>query len=196
MADAAVLMATLRNMLDSGTAEVALRDLAYTVGQLGQGSVQYSFIAANRAELRSKLAIAEQGKGATVYTRRPDGAGKLAFLFPGQGSQAPGMLAQMFVAFPHLRANLDHGRYYLDALFPAPAPGVEGRKAQALALADTRLAQPALGVRPCGPGAAARAAQRGGAGKSEQSFPNRHFRPRPCRRCGTGNITGAGHRRT
>ena len=45
----------------------------------------------------------------------------LAFLFPGQGSQAPGMAADL-VDLPEARAILDEADAVLHALFDPPPP--------------------------------------------------------------------------
>jgi malonyl CoA-acyl carrier protein transacylase len=42
----------------------------------------------------------------------------VAFLFPGQGSQRPGALADLFIAFPELREYLTLGREWADLQFP------------------------------------------------------------------------------
>ena len=81
----------------------------------------------------------------------PDGValdvgGEVAVLFPGQGSQRPGMLADLFAAFPRLADLLARGAEWTSRIYPPSSFDADGRAAAAVALKDTRVAQPALGI--------------------------------------------------
>jgi acyl transferase domain-containing protein/NAD(P)H-dependent flavin oxidoreductase YrpB (nitropropane dioxygenase family)/NAD(P)-dependent dehydrogenase (short-subunit alcohol dehydrogenase family)/acyl carrier protein len=140
-------MRRLQEFLDRSTAPLALRDLSFTASGLGAGAVQCAFTADGVADLSVRLKLALSGvTDPRIQRREVAGGGKVAFLFPGQGSQAPGMVQDIFIAFPQLRPILQHGRAWLDKLYPPTAFSSEEEGEQRRALTDTRVAQPALGI--------------------------------------------------
>jgi 3-oxoacyl-(acyl-carrier-protein) synthase/malonyl CoA-acyl carrier protein transacylase/NAD(P)-dependent dehydrogenase (short-subunit alcohol dehydrogenase family) len=138
-----------------------LRDLAASTWRSGSGPVHLAIVARDLDQLAERLAAAltsspdgaegvgEPGRVSDGVFLAPSGdidPGALALLFPGQGSQRPGMLSELFVTFPGLRKHLQCDKRLLDAMFPPAEFGPEGRKAQSAAITDTRVAQPAMGM--------------------------------------------------
>jgi acyl transferase domain-containing protein/phosphopantetheinyl transferase (holo-ACP synthase) len=100
--------------------DVALKDLAFTLnttenpGRFRLGLVVGSLdeLASRIESLLPKLADPKcrsiRDARGSYFWDRPDGsAAKLAFLFPGEGSQYPGMLADLCPHFPEVRALFD-----------------------------------------------------------------------------------------
>jgi acyl transferase domain-containing protein/NAD(P)-dependent dehydrogenase (short-subunit alcohol dehydrogenase family)/acyl carrier protein len=86
-------------------------------------------------------------------------SGKIAFLFPGQGSQYPNMLAQLAMVFPEVRRSFDEAEVALVGrlerplgkfVFPPSAFTPEQEKQARDALTRTDVAQPAIGAASLG----------------------------------------------
>ncbi|QTD97143.1 type I polyketide synthase [Streptomyces cyanogenus] len=128
-----------------------LRDLALAAAHRADTShepVQAAFVARDTGELVAHLRRVLSGEphpGAGTHLADP-AAGQVAFLFPGQGSQRTGMLAELLIALPELRHYLHLGRAHADRIFPPAAFDDTARDRQRAALTDTRTAQPALGI--------------------------------------------------
>ncbi len=165
-------LATLAAALDSGTPS-SLRDLAFTCAGLVEssaGRVRLAFVAADRSELRRLLetarAVLAAGKPCSsgpVYYQEGSAEAKpappqVAFLFPGQGSQYPGMVREFSLYLPEFRAAWES----INSLLPEethrairqvllPAANSCGASDEALRsqLAATDIAQPALGMVAC-----------------------------------------------
>ncbi|WP_406453150.1 SDR family oxidoreductase [Streptomyces sp. NBC_01622] len=130
-----------------------LRDLALSASRRSDARhepVQVAVVATDVEELAGQLRRALDGAhdpASGVHAADlQENAGKVAFLFPGQGSQRPGMLADVFIAFPELQHYLHLGRDHADALYPPTAFDDTARDRQQAGLTDTRVAQPALGI--------------------------------------------------
>ncbi|MRV71683.1 SDR family NAD(P)-dependent oxidoreductase [Duganella sp. FT92W] len=128
-----------------------LCDIAYShhLGNEGEGPVRLAVVAASVEELGARLARAAQGQADPLGVHVGDGQpleGQVAFLFPGQGSQFPGMGADLFTYFPATRAHLAGEPALCAAMFPSGAFSDQQHAAQQAALTDTRMAQPALAV--------------------------------------------------
>ncbi|MET7570269.1 SDR family NAD(P)-dependent oxidoreductase [Streptomyces sp. NPDC005492] len=129
-----------------------LRDLALSASRRSDARhepVQVAVVAQDVEGLVGQLRRALDGEhdpAAGIHLAEAADPGKVAFLFPGQGSQRPGMLADVFIAFPELQHYLHLGRDHADALYPPTAFDDTARDRQQAGLTDTRVAQPVLGI--------------------------------------------------
>lgn len=146
-ADAERSMRRMVEYLERATAPVSLAALAYAAWRSGTGPVQCAFTASTRESLEARLRAAiGRVEAAELHYRPSTPDHKVAWLYPGQGSQYPGMLRELFVYFPALRELLEENPDCASAIFPPTVFGEEERRAQRRRLTDTQVAQPALGI--------------------------------------------------
>ena len=130
-------------MLKAGGDTLSLKDLAWTLNcNRPMGTVRMAVVGLSHTDLIAKLerAIKRLGDPKTKNIKEIEGIyhfkeplgsnGKLAFLFPGEGSQYRNMLGDLCIHFPEVRQVFDlmdrayenHGRDYLpsDVIFPPP----------------------------------------------------------------------------
>jgi acyl transferase domain-containing protein/NAD(P)H-dependent flavin oxidoreductase YrpB (nitropropane dioxygenase family)/NAD(P)-dependent dehydrogenase (short-subunit alcohol dehydrogenase family) len=156
--------------------EPELVDLAAALWQTAKNSAKATrpgntslvIIANDLPDLRAKLAKAEAhfadadsahlADPSGIYSCSPSARsdpGKLAFLFPGQGSQQPGMLAELAVYFPEVRQCFETADRVLarqipeglsSYIFPPPQFTEPDRRRCQKALSRTEITQPAMGA--------------------------------------------------
>ncbi|MCP2244086.1 type I polyketide synthase [Lentzea aerocolonigenes] len=118
-----------------------LRSLA---AACGEGTVQAVFVVSDHESLRDALADVEAWRSSDVVRLRSGERPKIAFLYPGQGSQRPGMLLDLVTAFPRLKDFVD--ARYERVMYPPAALTAEDVSRQRAEITDTRNAQPTLGI--------------------------------------------------
>ena len=144
--------------------EIAQTARASQLGFRAREAARLAVCAASAQELSEKLlhaAAAIEKSPATpltaptgiFYSAAPAEPGRIAFVFPGQGSQYVGMGADVAMSIEAARAAWDQaaaqtfdGRGVHQVVFPAPAFTDEERDAHTRVLTATEWAQPALGV--------------------------------------------------
>jgi phosphopantetheine--protein transferase-like protein len=121
-----------------------LKDVAYTlnVAEWSPSTYRLTFVASTLAEAADRVLsaltrLAQEGckrihdpRGVYFFANPPKPDGGLAFLFPGEGSQYPGMLSDLCLWFPEVRAwfdlmdraFIDHPRNHVPSQFIFPLP--------------------------------------------------------------------------
>ncbi|MFF7242667.1 SDR family NAD(P)-dependent oxidoreductase [Embleya sp. NPDC008237] len=123
-----------------GASDAGSNGVADTIWAAGSSAAMGAESDTGSGAVAGTAMVAEAGADA-------DAVGQVAFLYPGQGSQRPGMLADLFARFPELCDGLrDIDPECVGAMFPPAAFGAEARAEQSARITDTRRAQPALGV--------------------------------------------------
>ncbi len=98
-------------------------------------------------DLRRIQALAETGARAPgLYRGDGNKPGRVAFLFPGQGSQYVGMTGDLAMAFEDCIGTWDAASAFAPAVFPPPVFSTAEREVQTNRLAATESAQPAIGA--------------------------------------------------
>jgi acyl transferase domain-containing protein len=129
----------------------SLASLACAQSQEPQQACRLAIVASSTEDLLAKLEGALkkitdskqthfQTRSGIYFGNGPArGMGGVAFLFPGQGSQYPGMLDDLCIAFPSVRRHFDHSdiafsglweRFPSDYIFPPPTGLSEDTKRQ------------------------------------------------------------------
>ena len=154
--------------LEAG-AQPALTDLAAATWKAHASSPDrpiLTVVAASLDDLREKLRDASRRlrqpadrwhdpRGLDFAERPGDQGGPVAFLFPGQGSQYPNMLAQVALTFPEVRRVLDRAETTLADrlerplgrfLYPGSTFHPEMERANQEAITRADVAQPTIGA--------------------------------------------------
>lgn len=172
-ADKATLLSSLKQVRDAlaAGAQPTLADLAASVWQSSRGREgipTLAIVASSLDDLKEKLTAALDTLPKTtdthtdprgIYFAAQPTASKLAFLFPGQGSQYPDMLAQVAMAFPEVRDTLDRAEATLAKdlekplgrlIYPPSSFSPEQEATSRKELQRTEVAQSSIGATSLG----------------------------------------------
>lgn len=132
----------------AGGAAPDLGDVAHTL-QSGRAPLEWRRTVVCRDREEASRLLATSDERSVRATRVPTHAAQVAFLFPGQGTQRPGMGAELHRREPAFARHFDRcaaelvaplGLDLRELLFAPPSQ----RESAAVALRETRFAQPAL----------------------------------------------------
>ncbi len=141
-------ISSLLGTLERLPIDTPLRNIAFSLNcERALGASRLTVVASNRQELIEKLTRAatriadsrtrriREVEG-IYFCREPlGGAGRLALMFPGEGAQYAGMLADLCIHFPEVRQWFDfmneafanRGYRLSDSVFPPPGVAAEAR---------------------------------------------------------------------
>ncbi|WP_454046912.1 SDR family NAD(P)-dependent oxidoreductase [Chryseobacterium sp. Marseille-Q8038] len=125
---------------------IPLKDIAYSLSISSEKPIQFSIVADTVEDLMMKLELVLLGietKDTFTVNKKE---GKVAFTFPGQGSQRINMARDLFVVFPAMRKIIDEYPELEKVVFPSKTFNEADLKQQKETIKDTRLAQPLLGI--------------------------------------------------
>ena len=143
--EAKILLQKVKSLISINNS-LRLADIAYSLALYNDKKIQVSFVVGSIDELLMKInAVLEDRIEFKIYHRNVK-EGKIAFLFPGEGSQYVNMARELFIAFPHIRRLLYKHSEYICALFPEATFDEETKEAQKKTITDTNNAQPILGI--------------------------------------------------
>ncbi|UEQ78339.1 type I polyketide synthase [Chryseobacterium arthrosphaerae] len=126
--------------------EIPLKDIAYSLSIASEKPIQFSIVADTAVDLMMKIELVLVGietKDTFTVSKKE---GKVAFTFPGQGSQRINMARDLFVVFPAMRKVIDNYPELEKVVFPSTTFNEADLKQQKETIKDTRLAQPLLGI--------------------------------------------------
>ncbi|WP_068944047.1 type I polyketide synthase [Chryseobacterium timonianum] len=126
--------------------EIPLKDIAYSLSIHSEKPIQFSIVADTAVDLMMKIELVLLGietKDTFTVSKKE---GKVAFTFPGQGSQRINMARDLFVVFPAMRQIIDNYPELEKVVFPSTTFNEADLKKQKETIKDTRLAQPLLGI--------------------------------------------------
>jgi len=159
-ADPAGLLGKLKAFKPEGDAENLARLAARTRREFVAGEPARALLVwdtstdlvALLASAAEKVAAGKPVEGPEVFFAPSAEPGKVVCMFPGQGSQYPGMGRELACLFPEMLRSLEEvdeaspGERLTPLIYPPPTFDDEAEKAQAEALTRTDAAQPALGA--------------------------------------------------